>query len=64
MSVRVGKTHVAEAFPVAAKSALENNQLRANVRRATDTIGAVKIAQPVEPAFFCKDLCGPHCELR
>jgi len=38
MSVRVGKTHVAEAFPVAAKSALENNQLRANVRRATDTI--------------------------
>jgi len=38
MTVRVGKTEAAEAFPVAAKSALENNQLRANVRRATDTI--------------------------
>ncbi len=38
MSVRVGKTDKAAAFPVAAKTALKNDQLRANVRRATDTI--------------------------
>lgn len=38
MSVRVGKTAKAAAFPAAAKTALENGQLRANVRRATDTI--------------------------
>lgn len=38
MSVRVGKTDTAAAFPVAAKTALKNDQLRANVRRATDTI--------------------------
>ena len=38
MSVRVGKTDKAAAFPVAAKTALKNDQLRTNVRRATDTI--------------------------
>ena len=38
MSVRVGKTAIAEDFPAAAKEALQNGQLRANVRRATDTI--------------------------
>ena len=38
MSVRVGKTAIAEDFPAAAKEALQNDQLRANVRRATDTI--------------------------
>jgi L-lactate dehydrogenase complex protein LldF len=38
MSVVVGKTHVADNFPIAAQKALKNDQLRANVRRATDTI--------------------------
>ena len=38
MSVRVGKTEQAPAFPVAAKTALKNEQLRANVQRATNTI--------------------------
>jgi L-lactate dehydrogenase complex protein LldF len=38
MSVRVGKTEQAPAFPVAAKTALKNEQLRANVHRATHTI--------------------------
>jgi L-lactate dehydrogenase complex protein LldF len=38
MSVRVGKTATASDFPIAAKTALQNDQLRANVRRATDTI--------------------------
>ncbi|HZL28907.1 MAG TPA: LutB/LldF family L-lactate oxidation iron-sulfur protein [Acidobacteriaceae bacterium] len=38
MSVRVGKTATAPAFPVAAHTALANQQLRANVARATNTI--------------------------
>ena len=38
MSVRVGKTAAAAAFPVAAKAALKDEQLRANVHRATKTI--------------------------
>lgn len=38
MSIRVGKTAAASDFPIAAKSALENSQLRSNVYRATDTI--------------------------
>jgi L-lactate dehydrogenase complex protein LldF len=38
MSVRVGKTDEARAFPVAAKVALGNAQLRRNVRHATDVI--------------------------
>jgi len=38
MSVRVGKTSVARAFPVAAKEALGNAQLRRNVHHATDVI--------------------------
>ncbi|SEF56977.1 L-lactate dehydrogenase complex protein LldF [Bryocella elongata] len=38
MSIRVGKAAKAPAFPIAAHKALENNQLRANVRRATTTI--------------------------
>ena len=38
MSVRVGKTSVARAFPVAAKEALGNEQLRRNVHHATDVI--------------------------
>lgn len=38
MSVRVGKTSTAPAFPVAAHTALANQQLRANVARATNTI--------------------------
>ncbi len=38
MSIRVGKTHVADDFPIAARSALQNTQLRSNVYRATDTI--------------------------
>ncbi|HEY4356184.1 MAG TPA: LutB/LldF family L-lactate oxidation iron-sulfur protein [Acidobacteriaceae bacterium] len=38
MSVRVGKTSAAAAFPKAAKSALANDQLRRNVRHATDVI--------------------------
>ena len=40
MSVQVGKTATTAAFPVAAKAALEDRQLRSNVRRATDTIRA------------------------
>src|ERR1700761_8387399 len=38
MSVRVGKTSTAPAFPVAAHTALANRQLRDNVARATNTI--------------------------
>ncbi len=38
MSIRVGKTAAAPAFPEAAKRALENEQLRTNVHRATHTI--------------------------
>ena len=38
MSVRVGKTAVARAFPVAAKEALGNAQMRRNVHHATDVI--------------------------
>jgi len=38
MSVRVGKTAAALAFPVAAKEALGNAQLRRNVHHATDVI--------------------------
>jgi len=38
MSVRVGKTDVARAFPAAAKEALGNEQLRRNVHHATDVI--------------------------
>jgi len=38
MSVRVGKTAAAEAFPVLAKSALGNAQLRRNVHHATEVI--------------------------
>jgi L-lactate dehydrogenase complex protein LldF len=38
MSIRVGKTAVARAFPVAAKEALGNVQLRRNVHHATDVI--------------------------
>jgi len=40
MSVRVGKTDRASSFPVAAKDALRNDQLRRNVRNATDIIRA------------------------
>jgi L-lactate dehydrogenase complex protein LldF len=40
MSVRVGKTSVAPAFPVAAKVALKDEQLRRNVHHATDVIRA------------------------
>jgi len=38
MSVRVGKTAAAPSFPVAAKAALKNSQLRHNVHHATDVI--------------------------
>jgi len=38
MSVRVGKTSTAPAFPIAAHPALANQQLRDNVARATNTI--------------------------
>ena len=38
MTVRVGKTSVAAPFPAAAKPALDNGQLRRNVRHATDII--------------------------
>ena len=38
MSVRVGKTSTAPAFPAGAKTALGNAQLRRNVRHATDVI--------------------------
>jgi L-lactate dehydrogenase complex protein LldF len=38
MSVRVGKTAVAEDFPAAAKTALKNDQLRRNVHHATTVI--------------------------
>ena len=38
MSVRVGNTATAPAFPIAAREALANDQLRRNVRRATETI--------------------------
>ena len=47
MSVRIGKTAQAPAFPAAAKTALRDEQLRANVRRATDVIRA-KRARVVE----------------
>jgi L-lactate dehydrogenase complex protein LldF len=40
VSVRVGKTEQAPAFSVAAKAALKDQQLRANVARATTTIRA------------------------
>lgn len=40
MSVRVGKTDRAPSFPVAAKDALKDDQLRRNVRNATDIIRA------------------------
>src|ERR1700750_3021391 len=36
--IRVGDAAQAPAFPVAAKRSLENDQLRRNVRRATDII--------------------------
>jgi L-lactate dehydrogenase complex protein LldF len=38
MSIRVGKSAAAPAFPKAAKQALQDTQLRHNVRRATDLI--------------------------
>jgi L-lactate dehydrogenase complex protein LldF len=38
MSVRVGKTAAAADFPVAAKTALQNDQLRRNVHNATNII--------------------------
>ena len=38
MIVRVGKTSSAPAFPMAAKAALQNKQLRSNVHHATDVI--------------------------
>jgi len=38
MSIRVGKTSAARAFPAAAKEALGNAQLRRNVHHATDVI--------------------------
>jgi len=38
MSIVVGKTSTAAAFPVAAKVALKNDQLRRNVAHATDVI--------------------------
>lgn len=38
MSVRVGKTSTAPVFPVGAKTALKNDQLRRNVRNATNII--------------------------
>ena len=38
MSIRVGKTANAPDFPAAAKTALKNDQLRRNVRYATDVI--------------------------
>jgi|GEM_PF-3151420 L-lactate dehydrogenase complex protein LldF len=38
MSVRVGNTDRAPAFPLALRDALRNDQLRRNVRNATDTI--------------------------
>jgi len=38
MSIRVGKTSRAPDFPVAAKTALKNTQLRQNVHHATDVI--------------------------
>jgi len=38
MSIRVGKTAKAPEFPVAAKCALQNEQLRKNVHHATDVI--------------------------
>lgn len=40
MSVRVGKTAQATSFPIAAKVALKNDQLRKNVRNATSIIRA------------------------
>jgi len=48
VSVRVGKTASAPAFPVAAKAALKNEQLRANVRRATNTIRGKRAARVEE----------------
>ena len=47
MSVRVGKTSSAPAFPIAAKSVLQNEQLRQNVHNATNIIRG-KRAQRVE----------------
>jgi len=38
MSIRVGKTSAARTFPIAAKEALGNAQLRRNVHHATDVI--------------------------
>jgi L-lactate dehydrogenase complex protein LldF len=38
MSIRVGQSESAPAFPQAAKTLLANTQLRSNVRRATDII--------------------------
>ena len=38
MSVRVGKTSAAADFPILAKTALGNDQLRRNVHHATDVI--------------------------
>src|SRR6202789_314105 len=40
MSIRVGNTDRAPSFPMAAKDALRNDQLRRNVRNATDIIRA------------------------
>jgi L-lactate dehydrogenase complex protein LldF len=38
MTVRIGKTSTAPAFPIAAHTALENSQLRRNVAHATNVI--------------------------
>src|ERR1035438_2960453 len=38
MSIRVGQSEFVPDFPVAAHTLLGNKQMRANVRRATDTI--------------------------
>jgi L-lactate dehydrogenase complex protein LldF len=50
MSVRVGEAAHAPAFPKAAKRLLENAQLRRNVRRATDTVGAKRTKVVAEMA--------------
>ncbi len=49
MSVRVGKTATAPAFPIAAGGALEDSQLRRNVKHATEVIRA-KRGRVVEEA--------------
>ena len=57
MSVRVGKTKQAPAFPVAAKTALKNEQLRANVHRATDTIRTKRAMRVEETPDWQELLC-------